>query len=96
MSNTIKRQSVSKYPKCFLMSTDEDGEAVHFDILFAAIFYGTDAVTAVAETRIDISVGKLLEKAFEEIDRSDVLIHSLEDKIEVVNRLRKKCNRWIR
>ena len=69
---------------------NESGDLVYFEMPRAAIYYGTGSVSVRDEERIDRTKDKLIEQYYSEVDRSDVLIHDLDDKIRIVNRLRRK------
>lgn len=72
-----------------LTTKDEIGETETFTIPDSALYYGTGQATAAEEMKIDRCIEKLCIRAYDDFDRSDVLIHDLEDKIKVVERLRK-------
>jgi hypothetical protein len=55
------------------------------------MYFDTGLVTANEDTRLEQKTkDQLFRLHYREIDRSDVLIHDLDDKIKVVNRLDKK------
>ena len=75
-----------KHPPIYL-NTDEDGEPVAFNLPYTAIHsrvHRAGMYTINART-----LDKLTMLHYREVDRSDVLIHGIEDKIKVVERLRK-------
>lgn len=76
-----------------IISQDEIGEKETFQVPDSALYYGTGQASIAEEMKIDRCAEKLCLKAYDDFDRSDVLIHDLDDKIMVVERLR-KTGQW--
>ena len=72
-----------------IISQDEIGQSESFHIPDSALYYGTGQASIAEEMKIDRCAEKLCLNAYKDFDRSDVLIHDLDDKIKVVERLRK-------
>ena len=76
-----------------IISQDEIGQSESFQIPDSALYYGTGQASIAEEMKIDRCAEKLCLNAYKDFDRSDVLIHDLEDKIKVVERLR-RAGHW--
>jgi hypothetical protein len=91
MSNRTKPKSKISH----IEAHDECGNLVFFEMPFAAMYMNTGQVSCADEMRIErVTIDRLMRGYFKEVDRSDVLIHDLDDKIKVVNRLERKGG-WI-
>jgi len=78
----------------YAITTDESGNKVDFILPHAALYFDTGMVSCLAEEKIEAGQARLFEKAFKQFDHTEVLIHDLDDKMKVVNRL-KKTGRWV-
>ncbi len=75
---------------------NESGELVMFEMPRAGMYYGTasdlnNSVGTVSPKTMD----KLLDLHYKILDLSDVLIHDLDDKIRVVNKLKRVKESWV-
>ena len=86
----------TKNPNYATIQFDESGNTVMFGLPHAALYMDTGLVPCNAEAAIQCkTMDKLIGMHYKEVDRSDVLIHDLEDKVTLVAMLRKN-GRWIK
>ncbi len=70
------------------------GHTETFHVPDAALYSGTHHTTIREEMMMEMITEKLCIRAFTDFDRSDVLIHDLDDKIKLVRRLR-RSGAWL-
>lgn len=79
-----------------VITTRDDilGHTETFHLPDAALYYGTGHTTIREEMKMETTRERLCIRAFTDFDRSDVLIHDLDDKIKLVRRLR-RSGAWL-